>query len=221
VFRTIGTTVDTLNVVNQHFKPLLRCAGLRDIRWHDLQHTCATLLLGRRVHPKLVQQLLHLLGHASITMTLDCHSHWTATMGRHAADGLDETLGHSLLLTKPPILMSRSSYFYGICMKTGSRRADSNRLPRLFTSFDPENNRVTMDLLEGLRRFDHPTLLVWAKEDPHFGPEWGSSSAGTYAAHLELLLETDHLLMEERPERFATLVGDFLAGRVPEAKGAE
>jgi hypothetical protein len=36
VFRTIGTTVNALNVVNRHFKPLLKCAGLRDIRWRDI-----------------------------------------------------------------------------------------------------------------------------------------------------------------------------------------
>jgi integrase len=57
---------------------------------HDLRHTCATLLLGRGVHPKLVQ---HLLGHASIAMTLDRYSHWIPSMGRHAADGMDEALG--------------------------------------------------------------------------------------------------------------------------------
>jgi hypothetical protein len=47
VFRTISTAVNALNVVNRHFEPLLRCAGLRDIRWHDLRRTCVTLLLGR------------------------------------------------------------------------------------------------------------------------------------------------------------------------------
>ena len=78
MFRTIGTTVPALNVVNWHFKPLLKCAGLHDIRWQDLRHTCSRLLLGRRVHPKLVQ---HLLGHASITMTLDRYSHWIPSMG--------------------------------------------------------------------------------------------------------------------------------------------
>ena len=56
----------------------------------DLLHTCATLLLGRGVYPKLVQ---HLLGHASITMTLERYSHWIPSMGRHAAEGMDETLG--------------------------------------------------------------------------------------------------------------------------------
>jgi Phage integrase family len=42
-----------------------------DIRWHDLHHTCATVLLSRGVHPKLVQRLL---GHASIQLALDCYS---------------------------------------------------------------------------------------------------------------------------------------------------
>jgi hypothetical protein len=71
---------------------LARLAGRScpDIRWHDLRDTCATLLLKRGVHSKLVQ---HLLGHASITMTLDRYSHWILSMGRHAADGMDEVLG--------------------------------------------------------------------------------------------------------------------------------
>ena len=85
-----GTPLDAQNVINRHFKPLLKDAGLPDIRFHDLRHTCATLLLGRNVNPKLVQ---HLLGHASITMTLDTYSHWIPSMGRHAADGMDEALG--------------------------------------------------------------------------------------------------------------------------------
>src|SRR5215218_1344423 len=85
-----GTPLDAQNIVNRHFKPLLKRTGLPDKRWHDLRHTCATLLLGRGVHPKLVQ---HLLGHASITITLDRYSQWIATMGRHAADGMEEALG--------------------------------------------------------------------------------------------------------------------------------
>jgi integrase len=37
--------------------------------------------------------LQHLLGHASITMTFNRYSHWMPSMGRHAADGMDEPLG--------------------------------------------------------------------------------------------------------------------------------
>ena len=85
-----GTPLDAQNIVNRYFKPLLRRAGLPDIRWHDLRHTCATLLLSRGTHPKMVQ---HLLGHASIQLTLDRYSHWIPSMGRAAAEGMDEALG--------------------------------------------------------------------------------------------------------------------------------
>jgi len=85
-----GTPLDAQNIVNRYFKPLLRRAGLPDIRWHDLRHTCATLLLSRGTHPKLVQ---HLLGHASIQLTLDRYSHWIPSMGRATAEGMDEALG--------------------------------------------------------------------------------------------------------------------------------
>ena len=85
-----GTPLDAQNIVNRYFKPLLYRTGLPDIRWHDLRHTCATLLLGRGVHPKMVQ---HLLGHGSIQLTLDRYSHWIPSMGRATADGMDEALG--------------------------------------------------------------------------------------------------------------------------------
>ncbi|WP_053057784.1 tyrosine-type recombinase/integrase [Rubrobacter aplysinae] len=86
---TRGTPLDAQNVVNRSFKPLLKRAELPDIRFHDLWHTCATLLLGRGVHPKMVQ---HLLGHSTIAMTLDRYSHWVPSMGRQAADGMDAAL---------------------------------------------------------------------------------------------------------------------------------
>jgi integrase len=87
---TIGTAVDAQNVVNRHFKPLLRRAGLPPIRWHDLRHTCATLLLSRGTHPTYVQKLL---GHASVQLTLDRYSHWMPSMGKHTASAMDEALG--------------------------------------------------------------------------------------------------------------------------------
>jgi integrase len=87
---TVCTPVDAQNIVNRHFKPLLKRASLPDIRWHDLRHTCFTILLARGTHPKYVQ---HLAGHASIQLTLDRYSHWMPSLGRHAADGMDEALG--------------------------------------------------------------------------------------------------------------------------------
>jgi integrase len=91
VFATgIGTPFDAQNVVNRHFKPLLKRVGLPSIRWHDLRHTYATLLLARGTHPTYVQKSL---GHASIQLTLDRYSHWMPSMGRNTALGMDEALG--------------------------------------------------------------------------------------------------------------------------------
>lgn len=91
VFASVkGTPLEGTNIVNRFFKPLLRRSGLRAVRWHDLRHTYSTLLLSQGVHPKYVQQSL---GHASIRLTLDRYSHWMPTMGRNAAEGIDEALG--------------------------------------------------------------------------------------------------------------------------------
>ena len=84
-----GTPLDAKNIVNRCFKALLKRAGIRDIPWHDLRHTYATLLLSRGVHPKYVQQSL---GRTSIQLTLDRYSHWMPTMGKHTASAMDEAL---------------------------------------------------------------------------------------------------------------------------------
>lgn len=86
---TVGTPLDAQNIVNRHFKPLLRGAGMPDIRWHDLRHTYATLLLAKGVHPKYVPTAL---GHASIQLTLDTYSHWMPSMGRDTAAAIDDAL---------------------------------------------------------------------------------------------------------------------------------
>jgi integrase len=79
VFATqTGTLINPSNLRNRSFKPLLKRAGLRDTCFHDLRHTCATLLLSQGTHPKLVQELL---GHATIAMTLDTYSHFLPSMG--------------------------------------------------------------------------------------------------------------------------------------------
>lgn len=66
----------------QHYKPLLAKAGLPAIRFHDLRHTSATLLLSAGVHPKVVQERL---GHSNISMTMDTYSHVLPTMQKEAA----------------------------------------------------------------------------------------------------------------------------------------
>jgi integrase len=68
---------------------LLERAGVPKVRPHDARHTCATLMLGQGVHPKLVSEML---GHATVAITLDLYSHATATMHREAARTLDALL---------------------------------------------------------------------------------------------------------------------------------
>jgi integrase len=82
--------VNYANLNHRSFKPLLKRAGLPPIRFHDLRHTCATLLLSGNVHPKIVSDVL---GHASITITLDTYSHVIPGLGDVAAGAMDDVLG--------------------------------------------------------------------------------------------------------------------------------
>lgn len=93
-----------------------------------------------------------------------------------------------------------------------NRRAKWRRFLRC--QLDPANNRETVDLLDGLRRFDHPTLLLWASDDPHFGPEWAEKLLHDLAgpAQLRLIPDCGHLLMEERPLEVANAISEFLRG---------
>jgi integrase len=68
---------------------LLRQAGLPDIRFHDLRHTCATLLLTKGIHPKIVSEMLR---HSSIAITLDTYSHVIPGLGDVAASAMEDAL---------------------------------------------------------------------------------------------------------------------------------
>ena len=80
-----GSRTHRRAVTKQKFKPLLKRAGLPEIRFHDLRHTCATLLLTRNVNPKIVSEML---GHA---ITLDTYSHILPNM-RDQAAAMEEAL---------------------------------------------------------------------------------------------------------------------------------
>ena len=73
-------------------KALLERAALPTVRFHDLRHTCATLLLRQGVHVKYVQELL---GHADISLTLNVYSHVLPDMGDAATGAMDAALGQS------------------------------------------------------------------------------------------------------------------------------
>ena len=90
VFPTqVGTPMSRHNLVARSFKPLLKRAGLPEIRFHDLRHTCATLMLAVGANPKVAQETL---GHANVTITLDTYSHLLPNMQGEVAEKVNELL---------------------------------------------------------------------------------------------------------------------------------
>lgn len=84
---TEGNPLRKRNLVRRSYKPILRKAKLPDIRFHDLRHTAATLLLSQDTHAKIVQERL---GHSQISLTLDTYSHVLPSMQESAAKKLDD-----------------------------------------------------------------------------------------------------------------------------------
>lgn len=75
----------------RHFKAKLKSAGLPKIRFHDIRHTVASLLLAEKnVHPKFVSELL---GHSSVNVTLNRYTHVINPMNTVVSDSLDEIMG--------------------------------------------------------------------------------------------------------------------------------
>jgi len=71
------------------FQKLLREAGLPKLRFHDLRHSAASILLVMGVHPKVVQELL---GHSNIAMTLNIYSHVLPSLQQEAMERLSDLL---------------------------------------------------------------------------------------------------------------------------------
>ena len=85
-----GTPLGARNLVRSYKLRLGRAGLSGDFRFHDLRHTCATLLLRQGVHVKFVQELL---GHGDVALTLNVYSHVLPDMGDAAAGAMDEALG--------------------------------------------------------------------------------------------------------------------------------
>jgi integrase len=76
--------------VTKHFQRLVKATGLPHMRFHDLRHSCATLLLVQQVPMKFVQELL---GHSTMKMTSDLYSHIVPEIRRETASAMDRALG--------------------------------------------------------------------------------------------------------------------------------
>lgn len=90
VFPTqVSIPMDADNLVSRSFEPLLKRAGLPRVRFHDLRHTFATVLLSGGIHPKVVQEML---GHANISQTMDTYSHGLPDMQDGAISAMESAL---------------------------------------------------------------------------------------------------------------------------------
>ncbi len=89
-----GRPWDGRNLVQREFGPLLKRANVKRIRFHDLRHTAATLMLELGINPKVASEML---GHSNVSITLQLYSH--ALPGMHKA--ASELLG--LALTRPAL----------------------------------------------------------------------------------------------------------------------
>jgi len=82
-----------LEPVNLHraYKRLLKKAGLPNVRFHDLRHSAASLMLAQGVPLKTIQEIL---GHCSIAVTSGFYAHLGEQLKREAADAMDRVLGY-------------------------------------------------------------------------------------------------------------------------------
>jgi integrase len=94
-----GGPMNRSSLTRGPYRRLLKRANLPEsTRFHDLRHTCATLLLSQGVHPKFVQELL---GHATISITLDTYSHVLPGMGDRTAAAMEHALSEAAFLSPP------------------------------------------------------------------------------------------------------------------------
>lgn len=92
VFTTIiGTPIDACNL-GQRFRALLKRHGLRPIRFHDLRHTCASLLIAQGDGPRTIMEIL---GHSQIALTMNLYAHVFQDVKRESARKMDAILGRS------------------------------------------------------------------------------------------------------------------------------
>jgi integrase len=84
----VGTAIEPRNL-DRHFKRMLEKAELSDMRFHDLRHAAASLLLAQNVDPRT---LMDILGHSRISVTLDTYAHVMPAAMHEAANKISSVL---------------------------------------------------------------------------------------------------------------------------------
>ncbi|WP_218106014.1 tyrosine-type recombinase/integrase [Micromonospora citrea] len=85
---TVGTPIHPRNDYRS-FREIIRQAGLRQVRLHDLRHTAASVLLAQGVPARVVMEIL---GHSQISVTLNIYAHVAPEIAREAASRLEGAL---------------------------------------------------------------------------------------------------------------------------------
>jgi integrase len=85
----MGTTLDPVHV-SKAFSVACERSGVRRIRFHDLRHTCATLMLESGADLVIVKDLL---GHSKIQITADVYAHVRLKVTRSALEAMADMLG--------------------------------------------------------------------------------------------------------------------------------
>jgi integrase len=96
-----GKPINHNNLVSRHFNPALERAKIDRIRFHDLRHTFASLLIAQGENPKYIQKQM---GHSSPTVTLNIYAHLMKKVNQEAACRLEKTVfndtGHKMVTTE-------------------------------------------------------------------------------------------------------------------------
>ncbi len=84
-----GTPIES-DKIRRRFKTLLKKAELRDMRVHDLRHSCASFLLAQGLQPRTIMELL---GHSQISLTMNTYAHVMPSLMKDAAQEMDALFG--------------------------------------------------------------------------------------------------------------------------------
>ena len=93
LFRHPDGILITPNSLTQKFPCFLKNHKLKNIRFHDLRHSCASLLYAQGINPKTIQKIL---GHSQLSTTMEIYTHIFDDEANNAVDALS-----NLLLTNP------------------------------------------------------------------------------------------------------------------------
>jgi hypothetical protein len=91
-----GTAIEPHNLFD-HFKAALKSAELPDMRFHDLRHSCASMLLTQNIHPRVIMEIL---GHSEIGTTMNLYAHVVPEVQERAVQLLSQALAPQARLVR-------------------------------------------------------------------------------------------------------------------------